>query len=204
MGITKESYSNSKYPGVGLFETRQVPLAADTYYEGMVLSYSAAGTVTADAENTGNGTVTAVTAEAGVTPGTYTLELTAALVAKLSLGTTVIAQGIALIDGGATTVKVNGITLTITDGTTAFVATDKFSIVIATEGFYKALVAGEKIAGVYVGEDGRVLSTAGYGVAIVGGAVDHEKLVDASGSSITLNESQIAEYAQSGFYVKER
>lgn len=204
MGISKESYSNSKLPGVGDFETRQVTLSADTYYQGMLLSVSKAGTVVAGGSNTGNGTVTAVSGNASVKPGEYTLELTAALVAKLSFNGKVVAEGINLADGDAVTVLVNGITLTITDGSTAFVAGDTFAITIGGEAVYSAMGSDDLIAGVYTGPDARVLASEGYGLVIVGGAVDHEKLVDASGVSITLDEGQIAEYAQSGFYVKER
>ena len=68
---------------------------------------------------------------------------------------------------------------------------------------YKALDTGT-IAGVYNGEDGRVLAAAGYGDIIVAGEVSNDKLVDASGVALTLTETQIATYAQSGIYVKER
>jgi len=69
-------------------------------------------------------------------------------------------------------------------------------------GVYKALASGT-VAGVYNGTDGRVLALAGEDNVMVAGEVAHSGLVDASGDAITLTETQIALYAQSGIYVKE-
>jgi len=68
---------------------------------------------------------------------------------------------------------------------------------------YKALDSGT-VAGVYIGSDARVLATAGFGDVLVAGGVLRSKLVDADGAALTLTETQIATYAQSGIYVKER
>lgn len=72
----------------------------------------------------------------------------------------------------------------------------------STAGVYSALASGT-IAGIYNGTDGRVLASPGEDNVIVAGEVAHSGLVDASGDPLTLTETQIALYAQSGIYVKE-
>jgi len=71
-----QTYSvGNKVIGGKIF-TDQVPLAADTYYQGMPLQYEAAGVVTPNVGNTGDGTLTLVLANKKVPAGTYNLECT--------------------------------------------------------------------------------------------------------------------------------
>ncbi len=96
---------------------------------------SAAGDITADAGNTGDGTVTLFTIGLNSTPsvGNWIFELTAALVGKLTDPSgQVVASNIALTDGGATIVSEGGLVFTVTDGATAFVAGDKFTLAVET------------------------------------------------------------------------
>ena len=201
--MSEQTYeSGSKLPA-GKIMTATAALAADTYYQGMLLSYQADGAVTAGGTNTGNGTVTDVVADATVEAGTYVLTMTAALIAQLEDPSgNIIADNINLADGAATTVKVAGITMTITDGGTAFVATDDFSIAVEAAGEYVAKSAGERIDGIYFGEDERELSSAGYGQIITGGEIGEDGLVDDAGDALTVTNAVIALAQTCGFYIK--
>ncbi len=94
---------------------------------------------TADGSNTGNGTITLATV-AGIDAegqrvipkaGTWLFTLTAALVGKITDpdGNETVVD-IALNDGTTTVVLFNGLQFTVTDGGTAFVATDFFTLVV--------------------------------------------------------------------------
>ena len=72
----------------------------------------------------------------------------------------------------------------------------------STAGVYAALAAGT-IAGIYNGTDARVLAAPGIDDVIVAGEISHSKLVDNAGVATVLTATQIALYAQSGFYIKE-
>lgn len=72
----------------------------------------------------------------------------------------------------------------------------------STAGVYGALDTGT-IAGIYNGTDGRVLAAPGVDDVIVAGEISHSKIVDDAGDPLVLTATQIALYAQSGFYFKE-
>ena len=165
----------------------------------MRLEYQADGTpVTV---GTGNGLGSAITAGPGVLPGAWVLLFTAALVADLTdPNGNVIAQDITFTDGGAATFKIAGITFTVTDGSTAFVATDTITMTIEAAGEYSALSAGE-IAGIYNGPE-TVLASAGYGSVITSGEIYEGGLVDASGDALTITEFMRAAYRALGFYLR--
>lgn len=182
----------------GVVFSEQVPLAADTYYPGMLLEYQADGTATADGSNDGNGTVTAVIAGPGVKAGDWVLTLVGALEAKLEdPDGNVVAEHITLADGDAVTVKVAGITMTLTDGATAFQADDFFTIEIDDDGSYVALDEGDIIA-IYNGPE-RTLGSSGYGSVLTGGEIYEGALVDDSDSGLTMTESIRAKLRLAGF-----
>jgi hypothetical protein len=101
-------------------------------------------TVTADAGNTGDGTVTLASVVAGaVVPlvGDYTLECIQAVtnggVFKLvDPNGAIVASGLTLTVGaGAVTLfEVAGMTFTVTDGATDFIVGDKFALTVAADG----------------------------------------------------------------------
>ena len=124
-------------------------------------------TPVADEGNTGDGTCTLATVvgldtlgnKVLPTIGTWTFELTAALIGKLTDPSGVdIVTGIALNDGSTTVVKYAGLQFTITDGSTAFVSGDKFTLPVVADGDYVPYdpenVLGAAVpAGIYVGDD---------------------------------------------------
>lgn len=187
----------------GWIETDQVAVAADTYYVGMLMKYSADGTVVEGGTNTGNGTVTAVTATRNVAPGEYTLTLTGALTAQLTgPGGAILVNEIDLADGDAVTVNYLGLEFTITDGGTAFVANDDFAITVPSTGTYEATTGFPDA--IYNGVDEKVYSSAGYANVIVGGQVLEEKLVDSSGDALTVTNSMIAGAQLNGIWIKRQ
>jgi hypothetical protein len=207
--MSQENLNGGRNIIAGNVSTRQLPLAADTYYIGMLLEYQADGTVTADGGNTGDGTVTAVVAGSGVAPGDWVLTCTAAVtnggVFKLEDPSgNVVASDITMDvgAGAATTFKIAGITFTITDGATDFAAADFFTLAIEAAGEYAAL-SGGTLAAVYNGTNERVLSSSGVDDCIVNGEIHADGLVDDAGAALTITEAMIAAYRDAGFYVKE-
>ena len=196
---TAVAYEDGKQLQAGWITTDQVPLAIDTYYDGMLLEYN--GTVVVTQTGTGNGTLTSVLADASVVPDVYTLTFTAALVADLTNSDgVVLAQGLTFADGAATTLTVGGLTFTVTDGSTAFVATDTLVATI-TAGSYKALSNDANLGAIYNGGE-KTLSIAGYGDCIMGGEINETGLVSDADAAITLTEDQRAIYGANGFYIK--
>lgn len=130
--------------------------------------YSVPTTGTADAGNTGDGTVTAV---AALSPGNkliiggYVLTCTAAVANggtfKLEdpAGNLIADNLIMTAGAGAATVfNAGGLTFTITDGATDFAVDDFFTITITADGDYWPLndvgVVGEsQVAGIYLGDE---------------------------------------------------
>ncbi len=177
--------------------TEQVNLAADVYYLGMPLKYVGAATVDA-ITGTGNGTVTALSADANVQPGEYVLTMTGALVAQLANPDgEIIAGGIALVDGGAQEFNVNGLHFTINDGSTAYVAGDYFTITVAATGAY-AYDADGPFDAFYNGPT-KTLSSAGYGFVITGGEIFEGGIVDDSGDALTITAGMRANMRANGF-----
>jgi len=94
----------------------------------------AVGAAAPGGSNTGNGTITVYSLVAGAVPivGTYQFVLTAALVGKIvDPNGNDIASDIALNDGTTTVVSAGGLQFTVTDGGTAFIAGDLFTLVVA-------------------------------------------------------------------------
>lgn len=120
---------------------------ADTYAEGTILArrqVATAITAAADAGNTGDGTCTAATVVTGpVVPlvGAYNLECIAAATNGgtfkledpngMRVATDLVMTAGA---GTATVFEVAGMTFTVTDAATDFVAGDKFSLTVAADG----------------------------------------------------------------------
>jgi len=193
------TYEGGNKLQAGKITTDQIPVAADTYYDGMLLEYQSAGTpVTA---GTGDGVASAVTAAAGVLIGAWVLTFTAALVADLTdPNGTVIEQDITITDGGAATFTIAGLTFTVTDGSTAFIATDTITMTIAA-GVYLALANG-MLGAIYNGVDAKVYASAGVSDAIMGGEISEDGLVDTAGAALTITEADRAAYSSAGFYIK--
>jgi len=119
--------------------------------------------VAAGGSNTGNGTVTLATVVGLNTlgekiipkAGAWVFTLTAALVGKITDpdGVDVI-TGIALNDGTTTVVKYAGLQFTVTDGATAFVAGDLFTLTVAANGKWtpydaSSILGADKPMGIY-------------------------------------------------------
>jgi hypothetical protein len=194
---TTQEYSSGQKLIAGIVTTEQENLAADVYYRGMPLKYVGVATVGA-ITGTGNGTVTALSADANVQPGAYVLTMTAALVAQLANSDgEIIAGGIALIDAAATKINVNGIHFTVTDGATPFGAGAYFTITVSGVGSY-AYDAGGPFNAFYNGPT-KTLSSAGYGSIITSGEIYEGGIVDDSGDALTITDGMRAQMRSSGF-----
>ena len=193
-------YSEGNILVAGEIRTAQVPLVADTYYQGMPLKYEVDGT--AAYVGTGNGTMTAITAGPEAAAGDWTFTFTAALLGYLSDPSGNIVGYFSIVDGGAATISAGGLTFTITDGATAFAATGVWTITIPATGKYE-YTTGIPDA-IYNGDDARVLSSAGIGSVILGGEIYEAGVVNDSGTAITFTEATLAAYARAGFFVKEK
>jgi len=116
-----------------------------TYAAGLIMGRKgvSAGAVTADAGNTGDGTVTALALAGGglAIPGDYNLEVIVAVVnggifkledpnGNLVADNLVMTVGA----GAATDFAVAGLSFTITDGATDFIVGDKFALNVVDEG----------------------------------------------------------------------
>lgn len=197
MGETT-NYGEGRKLQAGIVTTDQIPLGADTYYPGMLLEYQ--GTGTAVTTGTGDGVASDIVAESGVALGAYTCTFTAALVCDLSdPDGNVIATGLTVPDGGSATFKIDGLTFTLTDGATAWVATDTIAMTVVA-GTYIALADGT--LGAIYNADERTLSSAGYGDCIMGGEIDETGLVSDANVTLVLTEDQRAAYSAAGFYIK--
>ena len=121
----------------GKWNTKVLPLVADTYYKGMPLGYFIAPTAAAGGTNTGDGTCTAITATEEVPVGAYTITFTAALVAKIDdPDGKELRNDLTVPNGGAEAFNVDGLCFTLTDGATAWIAGDTFTITVGTAGAY--------------------------------------------------------------------
>jgi hypothetical protein len=187
----------------GPVTTDQLKLAAATYYQGQLLEYQGAVSSVADVGNTGDGTLNNEAANSEAPNGDYVLEFTGALTADLKDPNGNVLAQITILDGGAKTFSIEGLTFTVTDGATPFVATDFFTITVA-DGQHAPRVEG-KIDAIFNGKynaDGDVLAALGYRDCIIGGEVCQSGLVDASGNALTVTASLKAEMRNAGFMVK--
>ena len=185
----------------GMISTRQIPLAADTYFIGMRLEYKASGSGVTT--GTGDGVASAISASPLAKPGVWTFLFTAALIGDLSdPDGNVVAVGLTVPNGGSETFKINGLTFTLTDGGVAWIATDSIAMTVVSAGEYSILDEGT-IASIYNGTDGRVLASPGVDDCIVWGEIPRSGFVDDAGDAVTLTEGDIALYRVAGFLVKE-
>jgi len=176
--------------------------AADTYVEGTILArrqVSSTVTVTPDAGNTGNGTVTAAPAAGDVIPlvGNYVLTCIEAVTnggrfkledpnGNLVDGNLELVAGA----GGSTSFTAGGLTFTITDGATDFAATDFFTLAVAADGnvvvYNPAGVGGAQIPShVLTYEVSATGAENQAHRAMMSGEVRREKLVIDGGGTIT-------------------
>lgn len=190
--VTSVSYTEDKLLSGPVVTREDAPLAADTYYRGMPLALPS--TATAGGSNTGDGTATILSGKPSVD---FKVVMTAALVAKIVVGTTDIITGIALTDGGTTIISYDGCVVAITDGSTAFVADDEFTIAQGTAYEYTAT----EPEAIYSGET-RTLASAGVGSAIIGGQIDGSGLVDGSNAALTVTEGMKQIAKANGIYIK--
>lgn len=199
--MAQENLSGGRGLIAGPVSTRQIPLAADTYFLGMRLEYKASGS--AVTTGTGNGVASAISGGPKVKPGVWTLTFTAALICDLSdPDGNVVAVGLTVPDGSAETFKINGLTFTLTDGGTAWVATDTIAMTIVSAGEYSILAEGT-LAALYNGTDGRILSGSGVDDCIMGGEIARSGFKDDAGAAVVLTLGDIAAYQDAGFHVKE-
>lgn len=175
---------------------------ADTYVAGTLIAFLpvASGSVTPDVGNTGDGTVTGFALEVGDPPkiGDWNLECITAVtnggIFKLEDPDGNLAEGQIEINppgaGGTVVYSGNGMTFTITDGTTDFVAGDKFDLEITA--LNKWVIYDP--AGVGGAENPRgvlTIETEAAGASdvsfrpLISGRVRTEKLVIDGGGSIT-------------------
>ena len=130
----------------GLFEDATLSFAgAITHAAGVIMArvVAAAGAVTADVGNTGDGTVTAFALAAGgpPKPGDWNLEVVTAVTngGELKLedpdGNIVDQPFVMTVGAGAVTIfTAAGMTLTVTDGSTDFIVGDKFALTVTDAG----------------------------------------------------------------------
>ena len=193
---TTQDYSEGTGLVAGNVFSEQIPLAADTYYAGMLLEFQKTGTSTVT--GTGNGVASAIKAGANVKVGDWLCTFTAALVCDLTdPDGNVIAYDLTVPNGDAAVFTFGDLTFTLTDGATAWVASDVVKVTIAATGVYAALDEGEIMA-IYNGPT-RTLASAGYGSALTGGEIYEGALVDASNSALTMTESYRAMLRKAGF-----
>jgi hypothetical protein len=196
---TTQVYDDGNDLVAGRVETDQVALVADTYYLGMPLKYEIDGT--AAVVGTGNGTATDITANANVAAGAWTCTFTAALVFDLADPAGNIVGQFSVPNGDSLDINYNGLVFTITDGSTAWVATDVVTITIGTGGKFEYQSDLSAVDAFFNGP-ATVLASAGYGSVIKSGEIYQAAIVDDSNSAITLTEATIAQLAKDGFIVK--
>lgn len=174
----------------------------DTYVEGTILARRQVATAitVASAGNTGNGTVTAAAVVPGSEiplPGDYILACTFAVadggVFKLTdPNGDIVADNLTCRVGAglATTFNVVGMTFTVTDGGTNFIAGDDFTLTVAADGdvviYAAGDVGGAQIPAMVLTYD--VTSTGAGDVscrALVAGRVRRDKLVIDAGGTVT-------------------
>jgi hypothetical protein len=194
-----QAYSQGNILVAGPVSTDQVKLVADTYYQGMPLKYEIDGT--AAVVGTGNGTATDITAGPKVPAGAWTCTFTAALVFDLADPAGNIVGQFSVPNGGALDIDYNGLVFTITDGSTAWVATDVVTITIGTAGLFEYTSDLTETAAIFNGPT-TVLASAGYGSVIKSGEVYEAGIVDDSGDALTLTEATRAALGVNGFDVR--
>lgn len=197
---------NPKYKDVTL-----VFDGADTWAKGTVMGLRkvAAGAVTPDAGNTGDGTVTALALAPGGPPkvGSYNLECTFDVtnggIFKLEdPDGNLVADNLTLRVGAglATTFSVGGISFIVTDGATDFAAGDKFGLAVSAVNKWKfydsSAVDGSEIpSGVLPREEVATGAGDSYRRVLIGGEIAESQLVFDQGETIndTIRE-QLRDY----------
>jgi hypothetical protein len=188
--MTSTQYESGR-PYAGDYKAEELNAAADTYYVGMPVSASFATTATADGGNTGDGTVTDLSANSDSVPGGgYTLEFISALVAELKDPAGNVVGVVNLPDGGDITVTIGGITFTVTDGAAAFVAGDTFDIAVATSPVFA--YDADRVEAVAM-EDLTLASAGNLVCAVHGSEIIRNQLKDDSNSSLTVSEAVVLE-----------
>jgi len=170
-------------------------LAADTYYKGMPLAWVPNVALSV---GDGNGVVTVSGARQAAD---IVVTFTAALIFDLVVGGVVVVEDVALPDGKNVLVSYNGMSINVTDGSTAWAATDAVTI-SASIGAYAYNIT--EIQNIYMGVDGRVLGSAGQGSVIVSGEVLAGGLVDGAGDALTITTGQILNAEANGIYIKNK
>lgn len=180
----------------GPVKTRDdAPLAADTYHRGMPLAWvPTVGAVDGD----GDGVVTVPNAGKRQADD-IVITFTAALIFKLVVNGVDVQSNIALPDGSFITIQYNGLTINVTDGSTAWSVADTVTISAST-GAYTYSVT--EIQNIYLGPDARVLASAGQGSVIVSGDVLEGGLVDDSGDALTITRGMILNAEEHGIIIK--
>jgi hypothetical protein len=194
---------------------------AGTVAEGTILARKAVATAitaTADAGNTGDGTVTLATVQPGPDiplVGDYTFTCTAAVtnggVFNLvdPLGSTVRENLTLTVGAGATTVfNLAGIEFTVTDGATDFAADDFFTLTVAADGnmypFATDGIGGVQKPLMVLTAD--ATATGAGNVAIrpmkTGGVRKELLIIDADGDDSNITSAILDELRSAGIYAK--
>ena len=193
-------YTTSTYVG-GSLVTAALQSAADTYYDGMPLKYVVTPTAAAGGSNTGNGTCTVLSAGKDVPSGAYTVTFTAALVAKITdPDGKVLRIDLTVTDGGATAFNVDGLKFTLTDGATAWVATDTFTITVGTAGTYAYTATEPEV----ICWETKTLSSAGKLLcAVAGSEILDGALVSDSNAALTVTNAMRSKLKDNGIVLRK-
>lgn len=197
MSIETTDYLTEELIAGQVITRDDVPLAADTYYKGMPLAFVPSIVV---GTNTGDGVVSVI-GNGKRQAADISVEFTAALVFKLVVDSVDVVTGLALADGGEAVVTYNGLTFSVTDGSTAWVAGDEVTISASTGAYAYSTT---EIQNVYLGPDARVLSSAGQGSTIVSGEILTGGLVDGSGDALTVTTGMILNAEANGIIIKNK
>lgn len=68
--------------------------------------------------------------------------------------------------------------------------------------YYEYDITGSTLSAIFLEDESRTLSTAGYGSVILGGKIYEGGLVDDSGDTLSVDDDFIAAVAPRGFYIK--
>ncbi len=208
--MTAVNYNTETLVG-GEIKTDHAKLGADTYYKGMPLQYNFTVPTegTADAGNTGDGTMTVVSqgVGAGLKIGSYEVECVEAVtnggIFKLTdPDSGILATQIEMFAGAGevSVIAEGGLVFSLTDGATDFIVGDKFTLVV-TAGSYGYLGAGI-LGGFFFETNSKVLASAGYGSIIIGGEIQQGGIVDDSNAALTITDDMVEAWANLGFYIK--
>lgn len=186
-------------PVAGELVEQRLDCAIDTYYVGMPLAFVGVATAAAGGSDTGDGTCTVLSADKNVVVGEHVLTFSAALVAEL-VGPDNKRESIALTDGGAKAFNIGGLNFTITDGSTAFVDTDSFTITVTGAGTYGYDADKPEVI---AWDNATLAAAATISCAVAGSNVLKSGIVDDSGSALTVTKTMQSVALSNGIALRD-